>query len=353
LPRDSPEVDIKTAEPQYARLISDVYNHAYQNSDYSGYSGQQPQAISRNLQASVILKMVPANRGELGRALLRQTNPQAYNFQRATLKQADRVIRKYESITNKIISRIDDDFKTGGDTTLSQNQQLANCFLCAEVGSVTTRRQKTNTYVPSFNIPQEFMATAKAQVPDKYSNLIQELPDGSGVLQIYVAALEMMNDRFAKGSKDYQLHYLPPPIKTTTTTMADAVEFKKRDANGRRDRGEYAAKMAAAAGPTQLEVPTGLTNNLGMTPSGVDLSEDEAALPDTGAEEIEETPDMDALMSDSNCDDDELWTEDMVCDTGTRMFEMPEELVDLSPATAVSASSAWLLALSVVVAMLL
>ncbi len=35
-------------------------------SDYSPYSGQQPEWISRNLQAAAVLSMVTGNRGELG-----------------------------------------------------------------------------------------------------------------------------------------------------------------------------------------------------------------------------------------------------------------------------------------------
>jgi hypothetical protein len=46
-----------------ASLSSDVYNHAYQNSDFSPYAGQQPQHISQNLQAACILKMTANNFG--------------------------------------------------------------------------------------------------------------------------------------------------------------------------------------------------------------------------------------------------------------------------------------------------
>ena len=75
LPSVDPSADIAVAVPRQARLVSDVFNHAYQNSNYSPYSGQQPLAISRNLQASAIISMIPANQGELGQALLKNQKP--------------------------------------------------------------------------------------------------------------------------------------------------------------------------------------------------------------------------------------------------------------------------------------
>jgi len=57
LPATDPSATITTAVPRWARLVSDVYNHAYQNSDYSPYSGQQQESISKNLQASAVNKM--------------------------------------------------------------------------------------------------------------------------------------------------------------------------------------------------------------------------------------------------------------------------------------------------------
>merc|ERR1712113_1685 len=70
LPSSDASADIVNAVPRYAKLFSDVYNHAYMNSDFSPYSGQQQESISQNLQASAINKMVTGNRGELGKSLL-------------------------------------------------------------------------------------------------------------------------------------------------------------------------------------------------------------------------------------------------------------------------------------------
>merc|ERR1719199_1108682 len=95
-PSDDPDVDIKTSVPHHARLVSDQYNHAYQNSDYSPYSGQQPGEISQNLQASVLLKMIPGNRGELGKHALKRDNPAGFRLQNIMLRKANKLIKKYE-----------------------------------------------------------------------------------------------------------------------------------------------------------------------------------------------------------------------------------------------------------------
>jgi hypothetical protein len=42
-------------------MFSDVYNHAYMNFDFSPYQGQQQEAISQNLQAAAVNKMVTGN----------------------------------------------------------------------------------------------------------------------------------------------------------------------------------------------------------------------------------------------------------------------------------------------------
>lgn len=56
LPSNDPNANIKSAVPQFPRLISDEFTHAYMsaNDPYSPYSGQQPTAISRNMQYSCL-----------------------------------------------------------------------------------------------------------------------------------------------------------------------------------------------------------------------------------------------------------------------------------------------------------
>jgi len=89
-----------------ASLSSDVYNHAYQNSDFSPYAGQQPQHISQNLQAACILKMTANNFGELGKTYMQSTAPEARKYANKIDKKARKLIKDYEKTTDKIINSI-------------------------------------------------------------------------------------------------------------------------------------------------------------------------------------------------------------------------------------------------------
>jgi hypothetical protein len=106
LATNDPSADITSAVPRRARLVSDQFNHAFQDSDFSPYSGQQPEAISRNLQAACIIKMVTRNRGELGRSL---GDPTAVPFVFQLRKTAEYLVDKYEEIANEIIEAIGND----------------------------------------------------------------------------------------------------------------------------------------------------------------------------------------------------------------------------------------------------
>eukprot|EP00931_Biecheleriopsis_adriatica_P017994 TRINITY_DN1271_c0_g1_i7.p1 TRINITY_DN1271_c0_g1~~TRINITY_DN1271_c0_g1_i7.p1 ORF type:complete len:691 (+),score=73.76 TRINITY_DN1271_c0_g1_i7:188-2260(+) len=232
-----PSADIPNAVPRWARLISDVYNHAYQDSDFSPYSGQQHESISKNLQASCILKAVTGNRGELGRAIL---PPEAATIQDQLNRRQDQVYKAYETIANEIINALGHEMKTTGRVSaMGVSQPLANCFRCSEVGSTNTRRLETNTYIPSFQLPTDLVARARALVPSHYENLISP----SGQVQIYVAALNDLRP-FFHDAAPYGIIYQPAMEKTTLITMPDSTQFKKRDAEGRPDDGTYAATKA-------------------------------------------------------------------------------------------------------------
>jgi hypothetical protein len=113
-PSNDPNADITPNELKVyqARLVSDVYNHAYQNSDYSPYSGQQCNEISKNLQASCVLKMLPANRGELGQHALATYNRDGFHFQRELDRKAKHLYKKYESMANSLIKLLETGDKT-------------------------------------------------------------------------------------------------------------------------------------------------------------------------------------------------------------------------------------------------
>merc|ERR1711979_107175 len=108
LPSSDASVDIPSAQPRWAKLVSDVYNHAYQNSDFSPYSGQQHERISKNLQASAINKMITGNRGELGKNVLpNEMKDQIKKLQ----KLEDKIYKTYESLANKIIKKLGNSMK--------------------------------------------------------------------------------------------------------------------------------------------------------------------------------------------------------------------------------------------------
>jgi hypothetical protein len=233
LPATDPSATIATAVPRWARLISDVYNHAYQNSDYSPYSGQQPEGISKNLQASAINKMEVGNRGELGKSILpSDTHKRLRHLQ----KLESKIYKNYEALANKIIKSLGNNMTSTGKIG---DQQLATCFRCAETGSTNTKRQETNTYIPSFQLPKNLIPAARKLVPDQYSNLITE----SGIVQIYVASLNDLMP-FYYESRHLGLTYQTAIVKHTLTTMTDDQNFKKRNKEGKVDKGEYASVLA-------------------------------------------------------------------------------------------------------------
>jgi len=234
LPATDPSAVISSSKPKWARLVSDVYNHAYQNSDYSPYSGQQQDLISKNLQASAINKMVTGNRGELGKSILPKDK---YHTLRSLRRLESRIYKNYESLANKVIKSIGDKMKTTGSIGV---QQLANCFRCEEVGSTNTNRLQTNTYIPSFQLPTTLIEAARKVVPSKYSKLITD----SGLVQIYVASLNDLLPFFFK-ARELGITYQEADIKqSATNTKSDTTKFKKIDAKGKVDGGKYAALEA-------------------------------------------------------------------------------------------------------------
>jgi len=109
LPRAG-KIDYETTTIYKARLTSDVYNHAYQNSDYSPYAGQQPDMISQNMQAACILKMTATNFGELGKKYMQKEANEARLYANKLDKKARGLVRTYETTTNSIIKAIEKSF---------------------------------------------------------------------------------------------------------------------------------------------------------------------------------------------------------------------------------------------------
>lgn len=374
LPSSDPAntADYTTTTVYKARLSSDVYNHAYQNSDFSPYAGQQPEHISQNLQASCILKMTANNFGELGKQYMAKTANEARSYANKIDKKARNLIRTYETMTNNIINALDkegtantksqdtlkaetppanavlcDEWrdlysrvvggrlrgvdKTGrycpqntyclctknchstetdaycaemepkeGDTTgllvkkegtdtprigPYSPQETETCFRCAEVGSTKTKRQNTNTYIPSFEvhdaanveIARQYVAPRYLKhgfVTDPATGRITKIGDSNMILQIYMAVLSEMWAEFKDAStgaylekyyknkydkldiannpealEPFKFTYRGPVLKDTTATLSDAnggvdQQFRKLDADGQKDKGYYSAAKA-------------------------------------------------------------------------------------------------------------
>jgi hypothetical protein len=288
LPMLDPAANIAQVKPQMARLVSDQFNHAYQNSNFSPYSGQQPTEISRNLQASAVIRMTVGNRGELGKSVL---TAETKDFRRKLATKANQVVRGYERTANGIINRLQtqDAFKNSGQVGA---QTLANGFRVAEVGAISSERLTTATYIPSFALPAAKAAEVKAALADKYKSLVSD----ANVVQIYVAALNDLRADFeaaaAKGLK-----YMPAMIKSTVATMADVTQFRKVDAAGKQDGGKYAATAAYRAAGIQF--PAALAEDMD------DVSDfDKAEFGIADAEALEVNPDSNMGSADDEDDMD-------------------------------------------------
>lgn len=336
----TPDVQSLDFKPQKARLVSDVFNHAYQNSDFSPYAGQQPLHISRNLQASVILKMVPGNRGELGKKYFSRTNGEGAQLAQKVDRIARELVRVYETITNQIISAIGYEMETQSLNLTGTGQNTNRCFRCAEVGSVNKKRLITNTYIPSFRmdfedaqrVPQGWCAEALNYLAPVYQNLIVNCH-----LQIYTAVLADVAELFVElGTKN--VGYLGTVIKDTTTTMADATNFIKVDASGNNDGGYYAAEQAQKyiSSPMVVADTFELANinpdkgawSCSWAPEGRRRLNVAADTSQTNVQILNQTEqgniednypstmnkaDYKGLNMDTDCEDDTKWTEGMEC----------------------------------------
>jgi len=282
-----PNSNYATTRIQRARIISDVANHAFQNSNYSPYSGQQQRYISRNLQAAAVVHMTSGNRGELGKANL----PNAVKQKLKQLNNAvNQIYQNYEKVANKVIDELTKNGgKNGADKSMGLGvQKLGESFRSAEKGATSTKRLKTTTYVPSFNTAgynQNVIANAiksrtrgnKAQYADILTPA--NAKTGQSYIHIYVKTMDKMLAQFA-AAESLGIHYLPAvetksckavgnqqlkqmsvgsdgsqqatpccngPVTNVAAggcgaTMASLTNFKKRNAQNKQDGGVYAAR---------------------------------------------------------------------------------------------------------------
>ena len=254
LPTTNEQSNKISAVPRFARLVSDQFNHAYQNSDFSPYSGQQHELISRNLQSATILRMTAANGGELGKSILTNENKK---FIETLINNVNTVVQKYETTANNIINKIKNQYQ---NTAMLGQQQLATCFRCPHTGSVNPQRIEQQTYIPSFEIKDSNLANQiRNNLPSNVKNLI---PINSQNVQIYYAALKEMSNDFANAaSKGFV--YQPAMLKTSITTMNDPTNFLKVDETGKKDNGVYSSTIALSTKIQNINKVTNLfTNNI-------------------------------------------------------------------------------------------
>lgn len=254
LPRGDNSVHWGTAQPQQARLISDQWNWAYQNSDFSPYAGQQPKYISKNLQASVVIEMLPGNRGSLGIHALYRDNNMGFHKQRELLRKARKVKHEFEQLADALIQFLEKkdahknsdhmkNIKTELQATTEQYTEF--CFRCNEVGSTGIKRQNHRTYIPSFQITDpQTLAAVKFLMGDEYKDLI----DDEGYVQIYYTAMWSLMDEFRKVA-EYNIHYQGAVIKETIDTKEDALNYKSIPKEGvrRDDQSAVTARLAYQA----------------------------------------------------------------------------------------------------------
>lgn len=268
-----PAADYRWTEFQFAVLISDVNNHAYQNSNYSPYSGQQHCHISRNLQAASVIHMTASNLGELGKNAI---DNKVRNVAKTLNNQVNNLYKAYEKVANVVIDQLTErgreqtrkmttDFVTNGNTgrntgnlvdSAGHVQQLAQSFRAQEKGATSTKRLKTTTYVPSFKVNAEDVEFVKnliaQQDENKYERLLSQKSTGDHYIQIYQTTmndlLPVFQEAAAAGVTMQMPVYKDCPkdsmLSKCGETMADVTKFVKINANGVNDGGRYAGTQA-------------------------------------------------------------------------------------------------------------
>lgn len=202
LSAQDPNANYDTTQVQRAVLHSDVANHAYQNSNYSPYSGQQHGEISRNMQAAAVVHMTSGNRGELGKNNIP-------NAQKKTLKalnkQVNKIYKAYEKVANKVIDDLTKGAGKNGAGAKMGVQSLGNSFRSLEKGATSTKRLKTTTYVPSFDVQGYDMNVIQKAIDSRtkgskavYADLVSTPKPNTGrrYAEIYTATMNQMLPKF-------------------------------------------------------------------------------------------------------------------------------------------------------------
>jgi hypothetical protein len=283
LSAQDPNSNYAKTQIQAAVLHSDVANHAYQNSNYSPYSGQQHGEISRNLQAAAVVHMTSGNRGELGKNAIPRAQKQTL---KALNKAVNKIYKNYEKVANKVIDTVTNNGGKNGNGVTMGVQQLGTSFRSLEKGATSTKRLKTTTYVPSFdaagynmNTIQNAIASRTGGSKAKYKDLLSTPKPNTGkqYIEIYTATMNQMLPAFkaaeAKGISYMESVKMVPcsqikdqNLKTLSTgtgrqatacctgslqntaeggcgaTLSQKTQFKKRNVQNKADGGLYSGR---------------------------------------------------------------------------------------------------------------
>jgi len=239
MPSTDPNANYAATTLQRAVLHSDVANHAYQNSDYSPYMGQQAGEISRTMQAAAVVHMTSGNRGELGKNMIPN---QVKQLVKNLNKKVNNIYKNYEKVANKIIDDLSKAQKNGQNQQVGA-QKLGVAFRAEEKGATSTKRLKTTTYVPSFavaNYNTDVIAKAIEQRTGGNKNAYKDILTAANpktneqYVMIYTTTLNRMLSDFQKAAEygvTYQASIQKVPCSVLKTQNRALYELSKRNGN--------------------------------------------------------------------------------------------------------------------------
>merc|ERR550514_87943 len=226
--------------------------------------------------------MTSGNRGELGKNNLpNQVKQTLKNLN----KQVNQIYKTYEKVANKVIDDLTRNGGKNGNGVTMGVQQLGESFRSAEKGATSTKRLKTTTYVPSFDVTGYNMNTIQNAIARrtvgsraKYKDLLSTPKPNTNkqYIEIYTATMNQMLPAFkaaeAKGISYMESVKMVPcselqgSLKQMSSgqnrqatacctgslqnvnpggcgaTLSQITDFKKKSANGRNDGGHYSAR---------------------------------------------------------------------------------------------------------------
>jgi len=229
------------------------------------------------------------------------------------------IYQNYEKVANKVIDELTDADQVSGGGTQMGVQQLADTFRGTEKGATSSKRLKTTTYVPSFNVAGYDMNIIQNAIDSEtggnkasYKDILTtNAVTGAQYIEIYrptmdrvledIKQLEATGYGFQESIKSVSCSKLNADLQTKSrvtgntanqrataccdgpitergpgkcgSSLADLTDFKKRNAQGNKDGGVFAAtrfyqqQMESQYNcPTECQTVATNTNNNLMAP---------------------------------------------------------------------------------------